>query len=353
MGIGDDNGHRIARMGVRLAEDADKAGWDRFVSERPDATFFHRFGWRRVVASSLGHRTWFLLAEEGDRIAGILPLAEVRSLLFGHRLVSLPGAVYGGIVAAGDDARAMLLEEACGLADRLGVDALEIRNRAVAEAGWPRSDVYVSFRKEISGDAERNLKAIPRKQRAMVRKGIDSGLVARVARGIEQFFPIYAESVRNLGTPVFPRSWFRLLMDEFQGSCETTVISHQGTDVAGVMSFYFRDEVLPYYAGSTRAARELRANDFMYWDLMCRSAAKGVTMFDYGRSKVGSGSYSFKKNWGFSPEPLAYEYYLVKAKAVPAINPNNPKYRSFINGWKRLPLPLANDIGPFLSRNLR
>jgi len=119
-----------------------------------------------------------------------------------------------------------------------------------------------------------------------------------------------------------------------------------------VLSFYFRDEVLPYYAGDAEAARDLAANDFKYWELMRRAVARGCTLFDYGRSKLDTGSYSFKKNWGFEPEPLAYEYALLTRSDVPQNNPLNPKYRMFIAMWKRLPRPVANALGPHIVRNL-
>jgi FemAB-related protein (PEP-CTERM system-associated) len=341
-----------APLRVRAAVDGDCVRWDGFVAQRSDGTFFHQYGWRRVVETGLGHKTWFLLAERGDTVEGVLPLAELRTLFFGHRLISLPGCVYGGVIAASEPARRLLIQEACMLAERLRVDAMEMRNRTVQVPEWARSELYVTFRKEISGDPDVNMKAIPRKQRAMVRKGIDAGLKSRLVDGVDEFYPIYATSVRNLGTPVFPKGFFRTLWQEFRASGEVAVISHGTTDIAAVMSFYYRNEVLPYFAGSLDAARMLKGNDFMYWDLMCRAAAKGVRVFDYGRSKQGSGAFDFKKNWGFHPEALAYEYFLVRAKAVPAINPSNPKYRFFIDAWKHLPLPVANAIGPFLARNL-
>lgn len=337
---------------VRPMADADRDAWDSFVDDCPEATFFHRAGWRRVVEEGLRHRTYFFLAERGGVLEGVLPLAEVRSRIFGHTLVSLPCCVYGGVAAKSDEARRALTDEAQRLAERLRVDSLEMRNLEPRELDWPRKDLYVTFRKEISADPEENLKAIPRKQRAMVRKGIKAGLAARQVDELDAFFSVYSESVRNLGTPVFPRKYFQILFDELRPDCELSVISHDGEDIAAVMSFYFRDQVLPYYGGSRPAARGLKGNDFMYWDLMCRAAASGVRIFDYGRSKQGTGSYSFKKNWGFEPLPLSYEYHLVKATEMPDVNPNNPKYRYLIETWKRLPLPVANAIGPFLARNL-
>jgi FemAB-related protein (PEP-CTERM system-associated) len=118
------------------------------------------------------------------------------------------------------------------------------------------------------------------------------------------------------------------------------------------MSFYFRDEVLPYYAGDDEAARDLAANDFKYWELMRRACERGLKTFDYGRSKQGTGSYSFKKNWGFEPAPLHYEYRLYKRESIPQNNPNNRKYQWMIRTWRKLPLPVANWLGPFIVRSL-
>ncbi len=337
---------------VRRFSDADRERWDAFAHACPEATFFHRAGWRRVIEDGLRHTCRYLLAERNEEIEGILPLAEVRSRLFGHALVSTPCCVYGGVAAASEEARQALTDEAVRLAEELRVDALEMRNRQPIRPDWPTKDLYVTFRKPIAERDEDNLKAIPRKQRAMVRKGIDAGLSSRLVDDPDLFFAIYAESVRNLGTPVFPRRFFRALFEEFREHSEISVIAGPSGDIAAVLSFYFRDEVLPYYGGSRPEARALKGNDFMYWDLMCRAAARGARVFDYGRSKVGTGSYDFKKNWGFTPEPLYYEYHLVKASEMPEVNPKNPKYRYFIEAWKRLPLPIANVVGPLLARNL-
>ena len=166
------------------------------------------------------------------------------------------------------------------------------------------------------------------------------------------FFSIYAESVRTLGTPVFSKRLFHTLRHTFGDDCRMLMVTKEGRDVAAVMSFYFRGEVLPYYGGGISEARGMRANDFMYWELMRRATAEGIRFFDYGRSKIGSGSYSFKKNWGFEPLPVPYHYHLIRSKSMPEINPNNPKYKMAIDTWKRLPLPVANTLGPMLSRTL-
>ncbi|MET0012464.1 MAG: FemAB family XrtA/PEP-CTERM system-associated protein [Sedimenticola sp.] len=335
----------------RLTPDVENR-WDKFVENCPIATFFHKAGWKTVLERSFGHPTHYLYAEDQGQIKGVLPLANVKSWLFGNTLSSTPFCVYGGIAAIEIEAEELLRREACKLAEQLGVDALELRNLQQSNSGWPAKELYVTFRKEIDPDPEVNMKAIPRKQRAMVRKGLKSGLVSEQDGSCERLYRIYSESVRNLGTPVFSLNYFRYLREIFGEQCDVLMITHEGVDVAGVMSFYFRDEVLPYYGGSIPQARHLKANDFMYWELMKNSAEQGIGVFDYGRSKVGTGSYSFKKNWGFTPEPLNYEYHLVKSKAIPEVNPMNPKYQLFIKAWKKLPLSVANAVGPILARNL-
>lgn len=337
---------------IRELDDNSIARWDAFVAACPEATFFHRAGWKRVIERAFGHRTYFLYAESDGVISGILPLAQIKSALFGHSLVSLPFCVYGGIAATSEAARQALDQRAQSLAAQLGVGHLEYRSLHPMHSDWHCKDLYVTFRKAISADAEENMNAIPRKQRAMVRKGIKAGLVGEIDSGVERFFSAYATSVRNLGTPVFSKRYFELLRQTFGEDCEILSIVKDDQVVASVMSFYFRDEVLPYYGGGTAAARAVAGNDFMYWDLMRRAAERGCRVFDFGRSKRGTGAFDFKKNWGFEPQPLSYEMQLHRARELPDLNPLNPKYQRFIKVWQRLPLPVANRLGPLIVKNL-
>jgi FemAB-related protein (PEP-CTERM system-associated) len=347
-------------LSVRLlGADAPTARWDSFVQTCPQATFFHRAGWQRVIEAAFGHRTWFFLAERDGQIEGVLPLAQIRSRLFGHSLIALPFCVYGGVAALTGAARSALDAEALQLAASLKVGHLEYRNLEPAhpdDPAWLGKDLYVTFRKEIGADDEANMNAIPRKQRAMVRKGIKLGLAGEIDQDVERFFTAYASSVHRLGTPVFSKKYFRLLKEEFGDDCEVRVIVQgEGTEkrlVAGVLSFFFRDEVLPYYGGGMPVARDVAGNDFMYWNLMQASAAKGCRIFDFGRSKRGTGAFDFKKNWGFTAQPLPYAYRLVASQELPDVNPLNPKYQLFIKLWQKLPLPLANTLGPHIVKDL-
>ena len=332
---------------------ATAARWDAFVIACPEATFFHRAGWQKIVHDVFDHDTYFLYAETDGQIQGVLPLGHVNSWLFGNSLTSLPFAVYGGVAALSPQAAEALEFEAQKIAKRLGVAHLELRNVNPRHTDWPTQDLYVTFRKEILTSEEANLLAIPRKQRAMVRKGIKNGLVSEIDGSADRFFSLYADNVLRHGTPAMPKRYFNALREEFREDCEVlTVVAPDGKPLSSVLSFYFRDEVLPYYAGDDESARNLAANDFKYWELMRRSCERGLKVFDYGRSKRDTGSYAFKKNWGFDPRPLHYEYCLYKRDAIPQNNPSNARYKLLIATWRRMPIRLANWLGPFVVRNL-
>jgi FemAB-related protein (PEP-CTERM system-associated) len=338
---------------IRAYRDTDRQDWDRFVFACPQASFFHRIGWREIYESVFRHHTHYLLAEQGGAIVGVLPLVHLRSMLFGHSLVSLPFAVYGGVAVSAPAAVPLLHEAARALGRSLGVQHLELRNRENLEPQWPHQDLYVTFRKALLPEVEANMLAIPRKQRAVVRKGIQRNLRSEIDVGTDRFFDLYADNQHRHGTPPQSRHYFEALKRVFGDDCEQLIVlSAEGLAVSGVLSFYFRDEVLPYYAGDIPAARDLGANDFKYWELMRRACERGIRIFDYGRSKRDTGSFDFKKNWGFEPTPLHYEYCLYGRDSVPQNNPSNPKYRAAIDVWRRLPRGVVNALGPALARHL-
>ncbi|WP_426955490.1 FemAB family XrtA/PEP-CTERM system-associated protein [Muricoccus radiodurans] len=342
---------------IRPLDDAAAPAWDRFVRAMPDATFCHLSGWAGVIGRAFGHPTHYAFAEQDGAVVGVLPLVHMRTRLFGNTLSSTPFCVYGGPVAAMPEAASALENHALDLQRRLGAPALEFRRRGTPDAGWQvRPPLYYTFRKTISitgDDAKDQAANIPRKQRAEVRKAARTNLTAVTNLDVDGLYPLYAESVRNLGSPTFPRRYFRLLAAAFPGACDVTTVRHGDQPVAAVLSFHFREEVLPYYAGSVPLARKLSANEFMYWEVMRRAAReRGATVFDFGRSKADTGAFDYKKNWGFVPEELPYCYRLAPGAAVPDNNPNNPRFRLAIAAWKRLPLPVANLLGPPLVRGL-
>jgi FemAB-related protein (PEP-CTERM system-associated) len=342
---------------IKLLDDRRRQAWDRFVVEDcPEATFFHRSGWKTVIEAAFKQQCSYLYAEREGQIVGVLPLVHVKSPVFGDRLISTAFTIGGGTAAIDPEAHAALDAEAVRLMDHLGVGCLELRRppRSHIGDGWrAKSGIYANFSRPIAPDEVDCLKEIPRKQRAVVRKAIDAGELAdAVETNPSRFFPLYALSMRNMGTPVFGRRFFTSLMREFAGVCDCLTVSHQAVAVASVLNFYFRDKVMPYYTGCLPEARDLGANDFMYWRLMRRSVDRGFTVFDFGRSKLGTGPFSFKKNWGFEAQSIVHEYRVKGGGEPPEINPLNPKYRLFVKAWKRLPLGVANILGPQVVRQI-
>ncbi|QUJ69307.1 FemAB family PEP-CTERM system-associated protein (plasmid) [Photobacterium sp. GJ3] len=329
--------------------------WDHYVDSHQHGSFFHLTGWIHVIQDVFGHQPHYLFAQQGDQIVGVLPLFEQKSLLFGHALISTPFCVYGGALADQDDIRRELENAAYDLACELNVDYIELRDshEHPCESPWFRHCHHATFKNTLALPAEDLLSGIKRKQRAVIRHAQKNNLSWEAKDNPALCFELYAESVRNLGTPVFPPALFQTLKDTFGSSCETLVVRDvHGQPVSGVLSFYYKNQVLPYYGGGTQAARDLKSNDFMYYQLMLLAKERGAELFDFGRSKINSGAYHYKKHWGMEEQPLHYRMALVRAKRPPNLSPNNPKYRYFIRAWQNLPMGLSKQIGPMLSKYL-
>ncbi len=333
---------------IEILDDKRREGWDAFVQNHAEGSFFHLAAWKDIAEDVFRFPCFYLQARRGSEIKGILPMALVRRPFFGAAMISMPLCVYGGALAENDEIKRELEDEAAHRAKMLGAGYLELRNRTQSRADWPSSDMFCTFRRILSADHEQNLKAIPRKQRAEVRRGMAAGLKTTHDHNADIFFRVYSESVRNLGTPVFPKKYVQALIKTFGSNCEITTVARDGNALASVLGFYFRDEVLPYYGGGRAAARDCGAYPYMYWEVMRRAVDRGIRVFDYGRSVRGSGAFAFKKNYGFEPQPLAYQYCMLGANTLPDMKPDSPRNKMITLAWKHLPLPVANKVGPLL-----
>lgn len=337
---------------IRLLETTQVDAWNAYVYQHDMGTPFHLNNWADAVSQAFGHKTYSLVAWSGNTIKGILPLTHVKSVLFGNVLSSVGFAAYGGILC--DDIENVLpalLKAASDLAKEHNADYVELKWKDDIDCNLPSNDLYVTFIKELSTDHEENMKSIPRKQRRMVRKGIKSGLKALIGREyFESFYDIFAQNVRRLGTPVYGKNWFNALLDAFGKDAELMVVEYEGKIISGVLSLFYKDTVLPYYAASLTEYRKYAPNDFQYWELMQRAVDRGCRYFDYGRSKKGTGQFNYKRHWGFEPSQLHYRYILNRVSEVPAVNPLNPKYKRKIETWKKLPLWVTNIIGPHIVK---
>ena len=331
-----------------LASASDCGAIDAFLDARPDATPFHRRAWVDAVTKGCGHKGHYLIAGD-DAVTGVVPLHEVHSMLFGRALVSSGFAVGGGILADDAESVGALADAAWTLATQTSCPTLELRGGLLPD-GWVQdTTTYLNFARDLAGDDETELLAIPRKQRAEVRKGMGNDLTVDIGDR-HAHYSVYAESVRNLGTPVFPRRLFEAVLDAFGDSADILTVRKDGVPLASVLSLYHRGTVMPYWGGGTAAARPARANDMMYFALMGHARERGCTGFDFGRSKTGTGAAAFKHNWGFEGVPLAYAKRSIgKARDI---NPLDPQYSRKVQLWQKLPLPIANRLGPMIARGL-
>jgi FemAB-related protein (PEP-CTERM system-associated) len=344
---------------VRSYADDRSTAWDAYVHRAAGATACHQMGWARAIECAFRHRPCHLYAERDGAVVGVLPLFLVRSRLFGSRLTSTPNAIYGGILADDAAARDVLLAEAKRLARTLQVDYLELRDPAECEAGPVDPELetkhrYVTFERSITADDDALMRSYPGGIRYTIRQGQKRGLRAEMGREelLDAFYGVFAANMRDLGTPVFPKAFFAELLRQFPQTCDMLLV-RQGDRVAGgTLNLLFRGVVLPHFGCADRRLRGTGVSTFMYWQLMRRAAARGCTGFDFGRSNVGSGSWAFKRRWGMRERALPYKYLLVRAKAMPRLDPGNPRFRLLIGVWKRLPLGLTRVIGPTLVRGL-
>jgi FemAB-related protein (PEP-CTERM system-associated) len=347
----------VAINAADLTLAAERARIDAYVRAHPDATPFHLTGWNSAVARACGQKAHCLIAEYADgSVAGVLPLTEIRSPLFGKALVSAGFAVDGGILTNRDAVADALAASAWALAERLGCPSLELRGGPAPGEGWIVDETtYLGFSRDLAKDDEAELLAIPRKQRADVRKSLDADLkiaIGSTPHDLAMHYAVFSESVRNLGTPVFPAKLFRAVADELGDHADIVTVSKDGKPHASVFSLYLNGTVYPFWGGGTREARALKANDRLYFELMRHARVRGCTRYDFGRSKAGTGVAAFKKNWGFEGVPLRYAKRVAAGEAPREMNPMSPKYRLQVAVWKKLPLWLANAMGPVIAKGL-
>jgi FemAB-related protein (PEP-CTERM system-associated) len=367
-------------ISIRFYQDIDKPFWDSYVLNHPDGTFFHLTGWKAVIEKTFGHKSYYLIAETNvdtaisqhrdissnssnpsnstnpsNPIVGILPLFSVKSFLFCKSLVSLPFAAYGGILADNQQVSGQLFDRAKEITCSGGLDYLELRNKVGGIDLLPQKELYVFFRREIFEDLESNMNAIPRKSRRMIRVGEKAGLTYEFGREelLPEFYEIFARSYHRLGSPVFSIKLFKNLLGQLKEQANILLVKNrEGKSISSVLTFFYKDQVLPYYAGSLFEYRDLAPNDYMYWQLMKYGCENGYKLFDFGRSKMDTGSYDFKRHWGLEPEPLPYQYFLNRIDEVPNLSPANPKYQKKIEIWRKLPFLLTKVIGPHIVKNI-
>jgi FemAB-related protein (PEP-CTERM system-associated) len=342
-------------INVRAVDDRDVARWDAFVAKVPHASSYHQYLWRRVMERACGCRTHYLLAESPDgSVAGVLPLAQLQSRLFGNFLVSLPYFNYGGPLATGAAADAALIGRAERLAAELGASHMELRETSAREGRWPVRADKVAMLLPLASDPDAQFAAFGAKLRAQVRRPGREG--ATVERGglelLDHFYAVFARNMRDLGTPVYGKAFFRTILEALGDGAELVVVSVQGRAAAAGLIVHYRGTTEIPWASSLREWNRIGVNMLLYWEVIQAAISRGSTCFDFGRSTIGAGTYQFKAQWGAKPRPLYWHYWLREGRSMPGLSPANPKFALAIEAWRRMPVWAANLVGPRIVRYL-
>jgi FemAB-related protein (PEP-CTERM system-associated) len=336
----------------RPLEPGDAAAWDRFVEQHERGSLFHLLAWKQTVEESFGYKPFYVVAFEGGRISGVLPLFLVKNPIVGRALISSPFAVYGGVLASSPESFRALHSHAVETGREMNVDYIEFRNAWPEQcAGEPNVHRYVTFTQPLENvDDEELLRRLPKKTRNMIRKALRSPFITRHdVRDVAVMHDVHSRNMRRLGTPNFPPRYFRNLLRNFGPMADVREVILEGRPMAVSMNLYFNKEMHTYHAAADARFSALAPNMYMYFDHLRWASQNGYHTFDFGRSKRGTGAFEFKTHWNTTMRPLPYEIVLVRRKELPNFSPANPKFEMMTKVWQRLPLPLARALSPFIS----
>src|SRR6266576_119147 len=334
--------------------DADKSGWDSFVDSAKDATAYHQFRWRDVITKSFGHKCYYLAAIDENGIwHGILPLIHMRSNIFGNFLISVPFVNYGGLVCSNDAAACLLLGEAERLRRSIKARHVELRHWKQGLDGLPTKQHKVTMILNLAADEESQWKVFSAKLRNQIRKAQKSGLKLVIGQQelLEGFYQVFACNMRDLGTPVYSKRFFRNILAAFPDTTRILAVYHEKRMVAAGMATWFRDTLEIPWASSLGEYKTLCPNNMLYWEAIRFAIAKGFRKLDFGRSTPHEGTYNFKKQWGAEPMQLYWQYLLDEGAAMPHLSPSNPRYQAAIRVWQKLPVSLTKLLGPLIVQN--
>jgi FemAB-related protein (PEP-CTERM system-associated) len=339
---------------VTVRDDAPAASADAYIRGHRHGSSYHRLLWTRVIGNAFRHDTKYLCAEANGEIAGVLPLVFFRSRVFGRFTVSMPFVNYGGVLADSPDAARALLARAVEETKRTGGTHLELRHdRQLFPSLTPKRH-KVAMELSLEADADEQWHAIDRKLRNQVRKAEKSGLVVQQggAELLADFYGVFARNMRDLGTPVYGRAFFREVVSTFPEHTRVFVVTLDRRPVAASVIHWYGQRVEVPWASSLREFNSLCPNVLLYWNMLRFAIERGFQLFDFGRSTAGEGTYLFKKQWGAVPRELVWEYWLADGQPLPQMNPKNPKFELAIRAWQRLPVTVASAIGPHIVRNI-
>jgi len=339
---------------LHVTADATEGEWDRFVGRHPHASPYHAWRWRRVFERAFGHETLYLTARDHGAIVAVLPLVIFNSRIFGRFAVSLPFVNYGGVLARDHASAVFLLEQARALAAERRLAHVELRHTARQFPDLEARTHKVGMLLRLERDTAKAWESLDRKVRNHVRKAQKSQLTSRVGGPelLDRFYSVFARNMRDLGTPVYSRRFFTEVLAAFPDTTRVFLVDSGDVTVAGAITLSHRDTLDNPWASSLREYRSLAPNTLMYWRMVEHAIETRHSVFDFGRSTPGEGTFQFKQQWGAEPTPLNWEYVLANGRTLPNLSPSNPKFRAAIATWRRLPLAVANRLGPHIVRSI-
>ncbi|HYL79974.1 MAG TPA: FemAB family XrtA/PEP-CTERM system-associated protein [Candidatus Acidoferrum sp.] len=334
-------------MHIELLQN-DTKPWDDYVTNTPAASVYHLTAWRQVIEKTFHHRSYYFMAREGGEVVGVLPLVLIRSLLFGRYLVSLPCFNYGGISASNPAVGRALLEQAIEVGRHEGATHIELRHQESSTVDLPCKTGKVAMVLELPSSSDALWEGFRAKLRSQVKRAERERMAVKIG-GLELldgFYAVFARNMRDLGTPVYSKSFFRTILKTFPAQARIVSVYHQERPVASGFLIGFNDRMEIPWASSLREFNSLGTNMLLYWQALKFAVDTGHRQFDFGRSSVDSPTFKFKQQWGAGPRQLYWHYWTPDEKPLPDISPRNPKYRLFIAAWKRMPLALTLILGP-------
>ena len=332
---------------IKTLDSDTSSAWDEYVSHHPDASFYHLSGWKSVIEKSFGHKAIYLYAMKNSRVVGVFPLVHLKSILFGSFLISLPYLNYGGVLANDNEIENLLLADAIKTAQNLKADFIELRHTAAKDLNLMNKQHKISMFLTLPNDPEILWKNLDAKVRNQVRKGEKNNLTIEHGsiEKLHDFYAVFSINMRDLGTPVYSKQFFKNIIQQFKVS-KIFIVYSKDKPIAASMVMGLKNRLEIPWASSLREYNQLCANMFMYWHVLKYACESGYSQFDFGRCTPEESTYRFKKQWGAQPVQLNWQYWLANGKPLPEINPNNSKYQSAIKIWQKLPVGVTKLIGP-------
>lgn len=339
---------------VNVSTENETIKWDRYVQDHPHATGYHLSAWRKVVTHAFGHQTFYFMAQnQQGEVRGVLPLVLLSSKLFGRFLVSMPFVNYGGVLADSDEPRDRLLTAALAIAQETDAAHLELRQQT-PDLPWLSKRHKVSMHLPLPRDFDTLWKAFPSKLRSQIRRAQREEMTVRIdgVDLLDPFYEVFSRGMRDLGTPVYGKSFFRTILETFNKEARIVVVSRHKNPLAVGFVYGFGTTLEIPWAASDRRYNRFAPNMLLYNSTLEYACREGFRVFDFGRSTVDSGTFRFKQQWGAEPIPLYWYYWLKEGNHLPELNPQNQKYRLAVQIWKQLPLIGTKIIGPSIAKHL-